>query len=708
MIAVLKMLMLLGNKLILPVRSLILVVELNVVGPSVSTASSNEEDNTEEEPEVDLGNITNSYIVPTTPNTRIHKDHPIDNVIGEVQSTVQTRRMLKPTSEQGFLSDVYEQKTHDTLNTCLYACFLSQIEPTSIAKALSDSSWVEAMQEELLQFKLQQVWILELEQGRLLVAQGHRQEEGIDYEEVFAPVARIEAIRLSLCTQPPGFKDPDHQTKFTRWSRHLWVASSTKSMVYVDDIIFGSTNKELCTGFEKLLARSWAPKLQLFSNSYHLRHCLTGGISQEVGTPRYLSLVVPLTKVGDEDVHKELGDRMEKAATTAYSLEVEQDSGSGPRCQDTILGDVNDQTRFEITSIPSINPSLLRGYTLGSGEDSMKLIGIDKILLKLVLSVLVSAVKRMLILPVQVFAVEVNPVIYTSCIEHFWATAEVQTVNGVRQLQALVDKKRVCNVESSIRRDLHLDDAYGIDCLPTATIFKELARMGKFLPIDKLERDFSGRITPLEFIQMVQPVEEMGEDSDHPTDSTPIHIIDQPSSSSQPKKKQPSKKAQEQGKGPQKVPQDEAEHIRNHSTKPDDSTAGEAIKAAKPKVVTTAATTTTTTRHPDKGVVVPEPSEFRVPQETQPLSSKDKGKGIMIEPKVPLKRKDQIALDEQIARDIQSKLDTKLLEEQKLARKQEEANIALIESWENTQAMMEADRLLAERLQQGKRRKLTR
>ncbi|GKD83229.1 hypothetical protein Tco_1350068 [Tanacetum coccineum] len=68
--------------------------------------------------------------------------------------------MTKPTSEQGFLSAVYEQKTHDTLNTCLYACFLSQIEPTSIAKALSDSSWVEAMQEEILQFKLQQVWIL--------------------------------------------------------------------------------------------------------------------------------------------------------------------------------------------------------------------------------------------------------------------------------------------------------------------------------------------------------------------------------------------------------------------------------------------------------------------------------------------------------------------------------------------------------------------
>ncbi|GJR57246.1 hypothetical protein Tco_1499408 [Tanacetum coccineum] len=292
-------------------------LKLNVVGPSVSTASPNEEDNTKEEPEVDLGNITNSYIVPTTPNTRIHKDHPIDNVIGEVQSTVQTRRMSKPTSEQGFLSDVYEQKTHDTLNTYLYACFLSQIEPTSNAKALSDSSWVKAMQEELIQFKIQQIWILvDLPNGKKaietkwvfrnkkdekgivirnkarLVAQGHRQEEGIDYEEVFAPVARIEAIRLFLAydsfmgflvyqmdvksaflygtikeevyvTQPPGFKDPDHPDKVYKVVKALYGLHQAPRAckkgdillvhVYVDGIIFGSTNKELCTGFKKLM-----------------------------------------------------------------------------------------------------------------------------------------------------------------------------------------------------------------------------------------------------------------------------------------------------------------------------------------------------------------------------------------------------------------------------------------------------------------------
>ncbi|GJX71662.1 hypothetical protein Tco_0308833 [Tanacetum coccineum] len=142
---------------------------------------------------------------------------------------------------------------------------------------------------------------------------------------------------------------------------------------------------------------------QLLDYGYNfMEHC----ISKEVGTPRYLSLVVPLTKVSDESVHKELGDKMERAATTASSLEAEQDNGSGPRCQDTILGDVNAQTRFEITSIQSIDLPLSRGYTLRSGEDSMKLIEIDEILLKLVLSVLVSAVKRMLMLPVQVSVVE--------------------------------------------------------------------------------------------------------------------------------------------------------------------------------------------------------------------------------------------------------------------------------------------------------------
>ncbi|GJY21266.1 hypothetical protein Tco_0393832, partial [Tanacetum coccineum] len=118
------------------------------------------EDTQVEDQEIELGNIPQSYVVPTTPHTRIHKHHPIEHVNSDVQSSVQTRRMKTSYSEQSFLSAIYEGKSYQDLHTCLFACFLSQEEPKRVSKALSDPTWVEAMQEELLQFKLQKVWIL--------------------------------------------------------------------------------------------------------------------------------------------------------------------------------------------------------------------------------------------------------------------------------------------------------------------------------------------------------------------------------------------------------------------------------------------------------------------------------------------------------------------------------------------------------------------
>ncbi|GJZ03770.1 hypothetical protein Tco_0537045 [Tanacetum coccineum] len=132
--------------------------EVSTVVPEVNTANPEDlvgpshasEDTQVEDQEIELGNIPQSYAVPTTPHTRIHKDHPIEHVIGDVQSSVQTRRMTTSYSEQGFLSAIYEGKTHQALHTCLFACFLSQEEPKRVSKALSDPAWVEAMQEELL------------------------------------------------------------------------------------------------------------------------------------------------------------------------------------------------------------------------------------------------------------------------------------------------------------------------------------------------------------------------------------------------------------------------------------------------------------------------------------------------------------------------------------------------------------------------------
>ncbi|GJZ02895.1 hypothetical protein Tco_0520856, partial [Tanacetum coccineum] len=76
------------------------------------------------------------------------------------------------------------------------------------------------------------------------------------------------------------------------------------------------------------------------------------------------------------------------------------------------------------------------------------------------------------------YALTINPTIYTSCIEQFWATVMAKTVNGEVQLQALVDGKKIIITESIVRRDLQLEDAEGVDCLPNATIFEQLTLMG--------------------------------------------------------------------------------------------------------------------------------------------------------------------------------------------------------------------------------------
>ncbi|GJS86022.1 putative ribonuclease H-like domain-containing protein [Tanacetum coccineum] len=201
-----------------------------------------------DETKVDMSNITTTYLVPSTLNTRIHKDHSLAHVIGDIQFGVQTRRMTKPTNKQGFISAVYEGKIHEDLHTCLFAYFLSQEEPKRIAKSLSGLACVEAMQEKLLQIE----------------------------EEVY------------VC-QPPGFEDLDYPDKVYKVVKALyglhqapraWYETLAKYLldngfhrgkidqtlfikkqkgdiflvhVYVDDIIFGSTKKELCTEFEKLM-----------------------------------------------------------------------------------------------------------------------------------------------------------------------------------------------------------------------------------------------------------------------------------------------------------------------------------------------------------------------------------------------------------------------------------------------------------------------
>ncbi|GKB10492.1 putative ribonuclease H-like domain-containing protein, partial [Tanacetum coccineum] len=158
--------------------------------------------------------------------------------------------MAKTKNEQGFISVVYEGKTHEDLHTCLFAYFLSQVEPKKVIQALTDPIWIEAMRDKLLHNKKDKRGIVVRNKARL-VALGYTQEEEIDYNEVFAPVARIEAIRLFLAyasfmnfvvyqmdvksallygkieeevyvCQPLGFEDPEFPDRFYKVEKALY------------------------------------------------------------------------------------------------------------------------------------------------------------------------------------------------------------------------------------------------------------------------------------------------------------------------------------------------------------------------------------------------------------------------------------------------------------------------------------------------------
>nr|GFC98773.1 hypothetical protein [Tanacetum cinerariifolium] len=95
-----------------------------------------------------------------TPTLRIHKDHPKSQIIGPVDTQIQTKHKSKMMEEQSFIATIHQKTDPALLQFCLFSCFLSQIEPKKVYDALQDPSWVEAMQEELLQFKIQKVWTL--------------------------------------------------------------------------------------------------------------------------------------------------------------------------------------------------------------------------------------------------------------------------------------------------------------------------------------------------------------------------------------------------------------------------------------------------------------------------------------------------------------------------------------------------------------------
>ncbi|GJV03223.1 hypothetical protein Tco_1336792 [Tanacetum coccineum] len=316
----------------------------------------------------------------------------------------------------------------------------------------------------------------------------------------------------------------------------------------------------------------------------------------------YEKKLIQMIKIHTDD---NVADLLTKAFDMRLSIRSRKTEWKGlPLVPRYHIRGVEAQTRFEAASKKSNDPPISRVNTLGSGtgsgEDNMKLNELMELYIKLSdvfadTHNLVAFLEKpeesnrfeeiidFLNASSVQYALTVSPIIYTSCIEQFWATAK---------LQALVDKKKVIIIETSIRSDLNLEDAGGTDCLPTATIFEELARIGAkttawnefgstmasaiiclatnqkfnlckyifdtmlgdmshynktyvnpshtkkiFTNMKREGKDFFRRVTPLFATMMVQSNQDIGEDLAAPSDSHSIPIISQPSSSKPQKKK---------------------------------------------------------------------------------------------------------------------------------------------------------------------------
>ncbi|GJS14408.1 putative ribonuclease H-like domain-containing protein [Tanacetum coccineum] len=321
--------------------------------------------------------------VSSTPNTRIHKDHSLAQVIGDIQSGE---------------------------------------EPKRTAKSLSDSAWVEAMQEELLQFKLQQSAFL---YGKI-------------EEEVY------------VC-QPLGFEDPNNPDKVYKVVK-----------VYVDDIIFGSTKKELCVEFEKLMhdefQMSSMGELTFFlglqvkqkeDGSFISQDKYVAGILRKFGFTDVTDWIIDVSYIIQARYY--VCSKVQVARLLSITLKIrkqQQEVSVFPRTQM-----ISWQCKKQTGGSPKPRPSSTEGPLCGC----------------------------LLVCCGQYLDSESNAGFW------FWQTASASTLeNGDMEITATIDGKVKVVSEASIRRHLNLEDSDGINTLPTLEIFEQLALMGLLLPHKRL------------------------------------------------------------------------------------------------------------------------------------------------------------------------------------------------------------------------------
>ncbi|GKA27628.1 hypothetical protein Tco_0713796 [Tanacetum coccineum] len=287
------------------------------------------------------------------------------------------------------------------------------------------------------------------------------------------------------------------------------------------------------------------------------------------------------------------------------------------------------------------------------------------------------------------YALTVNLTIYTSCIQQFWATVKVKTVNGEVQLQVLVDGKKIIITESTIRRDLQLEDAEEEEEINEENV-----------PTHSNDPLLSGedRLKLEELMALCTSLQNRVLDLEHTKTTQALEIDSLKRRVKKLKKKQRSRThglrrlykvglsarvisskdeglgeedASKQGRKIHDIDADEditLDNVHDEDMFDTVATAGEVVTTANVKVsaVSLIAATITTVeltlaqtlaelksaQPKTKGVVMQEPSETTTTTTTIPL--KDKGKGIMVEEPLKMKKKDQVLFDEQEAIRIQA------------------------------------------------------
>ncbi|KAD2804685.1 hypothetical protein E3N88_38062 [Mikania micrantha] len=230
-----------------------------------------------------LSNLLDNLAVEEVPTLSINKNHPVENIIGPLSEGVLTRSRTL-TAQNLLPEETTTRSQSGPINSCLYSCFISQVEPKNVKMALKESSWVEAMQEELMQFQKLKVWnLVPLPKGKLPIGtrwvfRNKRDDSGVIIRN---KASYSNLLGLRLLYELYGISDGCENSFLIRkaWyatlTDHLLANGYTRGaidqtlfvrkdkndlilvQIYVDDIIFGFTSSALCKEFEGIMKKKF-------------------------------------------------------------------------------------------------------------------------------------------------------------------------------------------------------------------------------------------------------------------------------------------------------------------------------------------------------------------------------------------------------------------------------------------------------------------